>query len=207
MDEDRLRAAASVQVGRKLRGCVKVVSLCHLGLPVSIEVSPLLDDGTPFPTRFWLTCPLAVSRVGRLEGMCRIHELSQRTRRDPNFARRLAEAHIAYARERDVHIPNGYLGPRPKGGIAGSASPCAIKCLHAHYAHFLAGYPNPVGEDVAPDVEPLDCELPCVVGTARNPLWREPHHPVSGPRKPAKRGSDEGCSGRHRNKLDTTSSG
>ena len=35
-----------------------------MGLPVVVAVPPLLDDGTPFPTRYWLTCPLARIRVG-----------------------------------------------------------------------------------------------------------------------------------------------
>ena len=41
-----------------------------------------------------------------------------------------------------------------------------------------AGNDNPVGEDVAADVEPLDCTIPCVIATGgeivRNPAWVEP---------------------------------
>ena len=51
------------QIGRAPRAPSQVVARCHLALPVVIEVPPLLDDGTPFPTLYWLTCPLARARV------------------------------------------------------------------------------------------------------------------------------------------------
>ena len=64
MDDDAVVAA---QIGRPLRSAAVTARRCHLGLPVVITVPPLLDDGTPFPTRYWLCCPLAQRRVGRLE--------------------------------------------------------------------------------------------------------------------------------------------
>ena len=46
------------------------------------------------------------------------------------------------------------------------------------YADHIAGHDNPVGEAVAPWVEPLDCTEPCVVEAAgravTNSRWREP---------------------------------
>jgi hypothetical protein len=41
------------------------VARCHLGLPVVIQVPPRLDDGTPFPTLYWLTCPLATTLIAQ----------------------------------------------------------------------------------------------------------------------------------------------
>ena len=49
-DPDRAPATRRIEPG----------SRCHLGLPVVVRVPPILDDGTPFPTHYWLTCPLAV---------------------------------------------------------------------------------------------------------------------------------------------------
>jgi hypothetical protein len=46
-----------------------------------------------------------------------------------------------------------------------------VKCLHAHYAHTAAGGENPVGDLVAGWIEPLDCEVPCVVNDRINPDW------------------------------------
>ena len=37
------------------------------GAPVVIRNAPLLDDGTPMPTRYWLVDPELVTRVSRIE--------------------------------------------------------------------------------------------------------------------------------------------
>ena len=53
------------------------------------------------------------------------------------------QAHERYAAERDAAVPAGHDGPRPS---AASAAPGeGVKCLHAHYAWFLAGGDDPVG--------------------------------------------------------------
>src|SRR5688500_15347543 len=58
---------ATRMLGRPLRGHSAVAVRCGWGLPAVLRVSPQLDDGTPFPTMFWLSCPLANKHVGRLE--------------------------------------------------------------------------------------------------------------------------------------------
>ena len=168
-------AAVAAQLGRPLRSSADVVVRCHLGLPVVTRVPPLLDDGTPFPTLFWLSCPLAARRVGRLEGAGGVAAMDRRARRVPEFARRLQEANRRYAAERDARLSPD-VSPRPSGGVGGAGG--GVKCLHAHYADYSAGNDNPVGEAVAPWVEPLDCTAPCVVDAGGeavpNPRWREP---------------------------------
>jgi hypothetical protein len=168
-------AVVAAQLGRPLRSEADVVVRCHLGLPVVTRVPPLLDDGTPFPTRYWLSCPLACRRVGRLEGAGGVAAMDRRADRVPGFGDRLQEAHRRYATERDALVPPD-AELRPSGGIAGSSG--AVKCLHAHYADHAAGNDNPVGELVAPWVEPLDCADPCVAEIGgriiTNPRWREP---------------------------------
>ena len=57
------RGVVAAQIGRTPRSVVEVAGRCHLGLPAVTVVPPLLDDGTPFPTLYWLTCPLAVKRL------------------------------------------------------------------------------------------------------------------------------------------------
>ncbi len=172
MDDGPVVAA---QLGRPLRSEADVVVRCHLGLPVVTRVPPLLDDGTPFPTRYWLSCPLAGKRVGRLEGAGGVGAMDRRVARVPEFAALLQAAHERYASERDSALPEN-AHPSPSGGVAGSSG--GVKCLHAHYADHAAGNDNPVGETVAPWVEPLDCAMPCVVdrgdGAMANPQWREP---------------------------------
>lgn len=161
----------AAQLGRPLRAPSKVIRRCHLNLPVVIEVPPLLDDGTPFPTRYWLTCPLAIKRISRLESRGEIGLLEDRRKRDSAFADELTEAHQRYESERDALVPLG-SNPRPRGGVAGAMA--GVKCLHAHYADHVSGNANPVGRRVAPEIEPLDCPVPCVVDGARNPSWQEP---------------------------------
>jgi len=165
----------AVQIGRPLRSQGEVVVRCHLGLPVVSRVPPILDDGTPFPTTYWLSCPLAQRRIGRIEAVGGVAEMEQRASSDPEFGGRLAAAHARYAAERDTMSPD-LPGRRPTGGVGGARR--GVKCLHAHYADHASGHDNPVGEDTAGRIEPLDCTVPCVMefptGAAANPAWREP---------------------------------
>lgn len=163
--------AVAAQIGRPLRAAADVVVRCHLDLPVVTKVPPLLDDGTPFPTRYWLTCPLATRRIGRIEAAGGVKAMERYAEAEEGFAARLQAAHDRYASERDSHVPKGHA-PAPSGGVAGSAR--GVKCLHAHYADHAVGNDNPVGAATAPFVEPLDCTVACVVGDARNPAWIEP---------------------------------
>ena len=157
-----------VQIGRPLRARSEVVARCHLGLPVVVRVPPHLDDGTPFPTLYWLTCPLAVTRIGRLEGSGGVKRMEAKAATDPVFGARLDSAHASYASERDALVTDTEA-PSPSGGVGGAAT--GVKCLHAHYAHTTSGGDNPVGELVAAWIGPLDCEVPCVVGDEMNPEW------------------------------------
>ena len=173
----------AAQLGRPLRAFSKPLVRCHLGLPVVIEVPPVLDDGTPFPTHYWLSCPLAVRRVARIESRGDIALIEARAGADPDFERRLTAAHERHRIERDVFIPDDAIH-RPSGGVGGAS--VGVKCLHAHYADFAAGAAsdeprdNPVGELVAVEVEPLDCTVPCVIDGHRNPNWVEPRRELGG---------------------------
>lgn len=162
------RQVIEIQIGRPMRAESEVVSRCHLGLPVVIQVPPFLDDGTPFPTLYWLTCPLASKRVGRIESTGGVKQMEAKAESEPEFGQALEAAHRAYEAERDGLLPD-VEGPKPSGGVGGARA--GVKCLHAHYAHTRAGGENPVGELVADSVEPLDCETACVVDAAWNPAW------------------------------------
>jgi uncharacterized protein len=157
-----------VQIGRPLRADTTVVSRCHLGLPVVVQVPPVLDDGTPFPTLYWLSCPLARGRVGRLESAGGVKRMEQKAESAPEFADRLRDAHDSYRRARDELLDSG-MWPAPTGGVGGART--GVKCLHAHYAHTRAGGDNPVGELVRDWIEPLDCSVPCVLDGVPNPEW------------------------------------
>lgn len=172
--DDRLVVEA--QLGRPPRSAVVVGVRCHLGLPVVIDVPPILEDGTPFPTTHWLTCPLALLRISRLESAGGVRVADELIASDPDTAKAFSGAMERYGAHRDSLIPRDWEGPRPSGGIAGSQG--GVKCLHAQYADTASGNDNPIGADVASKIEPLDCAEQCVSigtdGVVRNPSWVEP---------------------------------
>ena len=112
------------------------------GTPSVIANAPLLDDGTPMPTRYWLVDPGLREAVSRLEAAGGVREAKRQV--DPQA---LARAHARYASERDALVPPDHRGPRPSGGVGGTRT--GVKCLHAHLAWWLAGGEDPVGEWVA----------------------------------------------------------
>ena len=112
------------------------------GRPVVIRNDPFLADGTPLPTRFWLVDGDLRRAVSRLEASGGVGEAEAAV--DPS---ELARAHARYAAERDAAIPADHRGPRPSGGVGGTRQ--GVKCLHAHYAWYLAGGDDPVGRWVA----------------------------------------------------------
>lgn len=112
------------------------------GSPVVIANAPLLDDGTPMPTTYWLVDPGLREAVSRLESTGGVRQAEAAV--DPAALR---AAHRRYAAARDALLPADHPGPRPSGGVGGTRR--GVKCLHAHLAWWLAGGDDPVGEWVA----------------------------------------------------------
>ena len=54
-------------LGREPQGAYEVVVRDHAGDPVVLRNDPILHDGTPMPTRYWLIGHAAVVAVSRLE--------------------------------------------------------------------------------------------------------------------------------------------
>jgi hypothetical protein len=125
-------------LGRQPAGAFEVVVRDELGDPVVLRNAPLLDDGTPMPTRYWLCGATLRQAIGRLEADGGVKAAEAAV--DPT---ELAAAHARYAAERDAALPPGHAGPAPSGGVGGTR--VGVKCLHAHYAWFLAGGDDPVG--------------------------------------------------------------
>ncbi|RMG09359.1 MAG: DUF501 domain-containing protein [Planctomycetota bacterium] len=172
MTDAELGSVLAAQMGRPLRGRQQVVSRCGLGLPVVVEVDPDCE-GTPFPTLYYLVCPLARARASRLEARGLVRDLTRRLADDAAFAAAFARCQEAYAAERAGRLPpESPLRERLKGGVGGARG--GVKCLHAHYAHGRAGKENPIADLVRGAIEPLDCTVPCVAAGRRNPSWSEP---------------------------------
>jgi uncharacterized protein len=132
------RAAVAELLGRVPQAGFVVVVRDATGAPMVIRNDPLLDDGTPMPTRYWLVDPALNRAIGRLEADGGVDRAEAEVDDDA-----LAAVHARYAAERDAALPPGHAGPRPSGGVGGTRT--GVKCLHAHYAHLLAGGEDPVG--------------------------------------------------------------
>lgn len=146
--------AVAALLGRRPQGEFEVVVRTRDGVPAVLRNAPLLDDGTPMPTRYWLTHPALRSAIGTVESHGGVRRAEAAL--DPA---EVAAAHSAHGAERDAALPPGHTGPRPTGGIGGTRR--GVKCLHAHYAHWLAGSHDPVGawvheELLATDTLPVD---------------------------------------------------
>lgn len=129
-------------LGRPPQGGFRVWVRNPDGSPRVIRNDPLLADGTPMPTRYWLVSTADCLAVSRLESRGGVRQAEAAV--DPDA---LASAHARYADERDAALPTAHRGPRPAGGVGGTRR--GVKCLHAHYAWHLAGGDDPVGEWVA----------------------------------------------------------
>ena len=118
-----------------------------------IESHPRLEDGTPFPTTFWLTCPILAKRISTIEGDAGMVDLNEHLTGNGESRQRLADAISRYIARRDLHeVIDGDI---PGGG------PERVKCLHAHAAHELVGGQNPAGSWALARTGYPDCRAAC----------------------------------------------
>jgi hypothetical protein len=157
--DDLTVAILTQQLGRPARGRPAVVHTCGHGLPTVARVDPRLEDGTPFPTTFWLACPLLRSAVGRMEADHEMVRLNERLAEDADM-----QAAYTVAAERYVELRDqlGEPGEPLAGAPTAGGMPRRVKCLHVHLAHHLATGDNPVGAYVADTLLPMACPAPCV---------------------------------------------
>jgi hypothetical protein len=149
-------AAVTAQLGRPPRAVREVAHRCPCGLPSVVQTAPRLDDGTPFPTMYYLTCSRLASRIGTLEGEGRMKEMQARLAEDPDLAAAYERAHESYLAERDA-IES--LGTKVSAG----GMPDRVKCLHVHVAHSLAAGPgvNPFGDEALAEIGEWWTTGPC----------------------------------------------
>jgi hypothetical protein len=143
VDQADLDAVAD-QLGRSPRGILEIMSRCPSGHPNVVKTEPRLDDGTPFPTMFYLTCPRLAGEIGTLEASGLMREMSARLLEDQALAEAYQRAHDEYLAEREA------LGHVPEiDGITAGGMPTRVKCLHVLVGHSLAKGPgvNPLGDE------------------------------------------------------------
>ncbi|MET4780790.1 DUF501 domain-containing protein [Glaciihabitans sp. UYNi722] len=148
--------AVSRQLRRPARNVIGIAARCVCGAPTVVATSPRLDDGTPFPTLYYLSHPAATAAISTLEAtgvMPKFAELLS----DESMAAGYLAAHESYLADRESieHVAE-------VDGISAGGMPVRVKCLHALAGHALAAGPgvNPIG-DLAlqwADWSPAVCE-------------------------------------------------
>lgn len=166
------RRIIEAQLGREVRGAVDIAHRCACGAPDVIVTEPVLPDGTPFPTTYYLTCPLAAAAVGRLEGAGLMREL-QEDLADDSIGPAYRAAHERYlADRRRVAEQTGTTVPSAIEQVSAGGMPDRVKCLHALIAQSLACGPgvNPIGDLALQRISPWWTTASCAQRWGSEPL-------------------------------------
>ncbi len=136
-------AIVSAQLGRPARNVIGIAARCVCGAPTVVATAPRLDDGTPFPTLYYLSHPAATAALSFLEATQVMNEYNELLENDGDLRVHYADAHVAYVADREsiAIVPE-------LAGISAGGMPVRVKCLHALGAHALAAGPgvNPIGD-------------------------------------------------------------
>lgn len=143
--------AVTELLGRSPMGPFDVAVRDEAGNPVVLKNFPVLADGRPMPTLYWLCGDRESMLVGRLESMKGVRRAEADIGLPP-----IADAHDRYRAERDAVLAASGVSPvhPPTGGVGGTRQ--GVKCLHAHYGWWLAGGDDPVGQWVADHLHEVD---------------------------------------------------
>ena len=139
------RAVVERQLGRPPRAVRRVAVRCPFGRPAVTEQAPFDENGRPFPTTFWLSCPHLVAAVSRLEASGGVDRWSERARADPELRSSLEDATREQRR----------LRPELPVGIGGASRSGSLKCLHAHAAFALARPGYELGDRILAELPSL----------------------------------------------------
>jgi hypothetical protein len=160
------RALVERQLGRPPRAFLRVAVRCPYGAPAVTEQAPYAENGEPFPTTYYLTCPQLVAAVARLEAAGGVERWSAALDEDPGLL-----ADLERATEEQRRIRHELAGDRREEdggssldlGIGGSANPRRLKCLHAHVAYGLANPGYLVAERILEELPHVWPEQHCCI--------------------------------------------
>ena len=141
------------QLGRRPRAFRRVAVRCPFGKPAVTEQAPFGEDGRPFPTQFYVTCPHLVAAISRLEAAGGVERWTRAAQEDSALA-----ASLAAAQEEQRG-----LRPELDVGIGGSTRAGSLKCLHAHAGFALARPGYLLGDRILaelPSLWPAGCCTP-----------------------------------------------
>lgn len=153
--------AIGAQLGRPARGVRAVPYRCPSDHPGVVETQPRLPDGSPFPTLYYLTCPVLTAAISTLESRGLMPEMSAALRTDDELAAGYRSAHEAYlrAREQIEVVPE-------ISGVSAGGMPDRVKCLHVLVAHSLATLVgvNVLGDCTVEALRAVDPDQRCLHG-------------------------------------------
>ena len=134
-----------VQLGRTPRDVHAIAYRCPCGKPAVVETPPRLEDGTPFPTFYYATCPRLTAVISTLETTGLMGLMNDRLETDPHLSGAYAAAHDDYIAARSalqMDVPE-------VENVSAGGMPNRVKCLHSLVAHSLAAGPdvNPLGDE------------------------------------------------------------
>ena len=151
--EDARIVAGQVGSGRVVPG--EVLRRCRHGYPCLVALGPERDapgreEGrVPYGAvadLLWLTCPFLHDAIHRLESEGYVRRIGSRVDgdRDSRFD------FISLRRKRFPRLLSGdpddpALRAIAASGVGGSRGGAGLKCLHAHFAHYLANGRNAAG--------------------------------------------------------------
>jgi hypothetical protein len=130
-----------------------------------VQTLPRLEDGTPFPTTYYLTCPAANAQLSTLESSGLMREMTQRIAEDSELAARHTAAHDDYLAQR---ARLGHAVEMKQVAeiehVSAGGMPHRVKCLHSLVAHALARGPgvNPLGDETLTRLAAWWSAGPCV---------------------------------------------
>ncbi|AKE38819.1 Hypothetical protein NG00_00762 [Corynebacterium camporealensis] len=123
------------QLGRKPRGVLEIAYRTPDEQPAVIKTAPKLEDGTPFPTLYYLTDPRLTAEASRLEVAHVMKWMEKRLGEDEELAADYQRAHEYYLNKRNAIEDLGTT-------FSGGGMPERVKCLHVLIAYALAEGPD-----------------------------------------------------------------
>lgn len=130
-------AAVAKQLGREPRGVVEISYTTPDGAPAVVKTVPRLEDGTPFPTLYYLTEPRLTAEASRLEVAHVMKWMQERLATDAELQDDYLKAHEHFLAERNKMEDLGT-------DFSGGGMPDRVKCLHVLIAYALAEGPERV---------------------------------------------------------------
>ena len=116
------KQTVEIQLNRTVRSNIDVVAKCHFDLPVVVDVPKNLDDGTPFPTMYWLTCPMYVKKVSTLESNGMVKDLDQQLVDNKKLSKLWRKRQKSYENERNKKYKSLSNTISPIGGVGGTTN-------------------------------------------------------------------------------------